>query len=388
MRYSAASFHFCGYWLLQFNSVESELSFARVTVADPCLADLPEMAATSTPPSSFGSPFFQQTSDGLEPPSSGRSGLSQKSLLSSKTVNHEYYQANFATQPGTADSSPVVIGSPPIDIPRTNRRDMGMFLGSSKPVLTAGFTTTSRSTSRGEDFNHDILDGLRGGKGSLSSDPSMDGQLGHMMAQIVPSSPENESLAATNRQFDNLAVQESNGIQHMDSGVVANGKAPWDMMSVVDAPCSQAIGNGTLSHGLQSGGSSASKSTSNPEFEPAFLFDHGRNHGSSGVVSDSTLDGSPLHEDLNTGEDAESLDAHSKSEDNEGAEQADDVWEGAMFPFCEEGELLEHKKACMVSGMNMFFLLKLYDSVAKSERVLSWHEVVANKLNYLKLVLR
>lgn len=38
--------------------------------------------------------------------------------------------------------------------------------------------------------------------------------------------------------------------------------------------------------------------------------------------------------------------------------------------------------------MNMFFLRKLYDSVAKSERVLSWHEVVANKLNRLKLVLK
>lgn len=39
-------------------------------------------------------------------------------------------------------------------------------------------------------------------------------------------------------------------------------------------------------------------------------------------------------------------------------------------------------------GVNMFFLLKLYDSVAKSERVLSRHEVVASKLNCLKLVLK
>ncbi|KAL3693422.1 hypothetical protein R1sor_007073 [Riccia sorocarpa] len=37
-------------------------------------------------------------------------------------------------------------------------------------------------------------------------------------------------------------------------------------------------------------------------------------------------------------EDAESTDALSKSEDNDGVYTGDDVWEGAMFPFCEEGK--------------------------------------------------
>jgi hypothetical protein len=58
-------------------------------------------------------------------------------------------------------------------------------------------------------------------------------------------------------------------------------------------------------------------------------------------VSEGTLDRSPRNEDLSGAtDDAESVDAHSKSEDNEGIEQGDDVWEGAMFPFCEDGEFL------------------------------------------------
>lgn len=243
------------------------------------------------------------------------------------------------SQPVSAKAGTIVIGSPPIDIPRLNQRDIGMFSGYAKQGLTAGFATTGRAMSRGGDVNHDMLEGLRGGRGPLSSEASIAGQLGHPMAQIVATSADDESLTVPTRHFEDLGVQENEAAQHLDTVAAANGKTPWDMLSTTKASHTQVVGNGSLPHGLHSGGSSTSKSTSNPEFEPAYLYDHDRHHGSSGVVSEGTLDGSPAHEDMNgTTEDAESVDAHSKSEDNEGVEQGDDVWEGAMFPFCEEGE--------------------------------------------------
>lgn len=81
-------------------------------------------------------------------------------------------------------------------------------------------------------------------------------------------------------------------------------------------------------------GSGNGAANNSSDFDPAFVIDLNRNH----VMSDSPSDGSPGH---GTAEDAESEDtegAHSKSEENENAEPGDvDVWEGSMFPFCEEG---------------------------------------------------
>ncbi|KAG0623769.1 hypothetical protein M758_3G200500 [Ceratodon purpureus] len=264
--------------------------------------DLPGVGAIDTPPSSFGSPpYFHQTQQGLE---RGRS---------------ELYQASFAPEAFSADPGAAVIGSP-INIPRSDQRDIGMFTGYIKPAVAAGFP----ASGSGGDVNGDHeLDGASVGEGS--SRP-LDGHLGQPIGQLGSISMNSDSVAATSRQFENLILQENGGMQHIHSGAVATG---------------QVMANGSLTHGMQPADAPTTVSVLNPKnFEAAFIMDHYRNHGSSVVMSDSPLDGSPAHGDISgTAEDAESEDTegtHSKSEENENGEQGEDVWEGSMFPFCEE----------------------------------------------------
>lgn len=281
--------------------------------------DSPDVVTTDTPPSSFGSPpYFHQTQRGLEAPVTGRSALSNGHLLRSKSGGCELYQENFNP---AAEAGAVVMGSP-INIPRVEQqRDMGMFPNYIKP----GVSATGFSNSGGSDNSADP----GGSVGEGPSDPQPITQLG------TPGS--DDSVSITNRQLENLALHENGAI----SGVLrtGNGKSRWDMIPVV--------ANGSLPQGKKQTSDPPTKtSILNPEFEAAFVFDDCGIHGSGGVVSDSPLDGSPAHGDniSGTAEDAESEDtegARSKSEENENAEQGDDVWEGSMFPFCEEGEFLQ-----------------------------------------------
>jgi hypothetical protein len=261
--------------------------------------------ATDTP--SFGSPpYFHQTQQGLEPSLTGRS---------------ELYQANFAPEAFSADLGAAVIG-PPINIPRSEQRDIGMFTGYIKPGVAVGLP----ASGRGGDVNHDHeLDGASVGEGS--SGP-LDGQLGQPIAHLGSTPMNDDPVAVTNRQFENLILQENGGIQHLHSGAVAT---------------SQVVANGSHPHEMQPSDIPTTISLLNPKkFEAAFIMDHYISHGSSVVMSDSPLDGSPAHGDISgTAEDAESEDtegAHSKSEENENGERGEDVWEGSMFPFCEEGK--------------------------------------------------
>jgi hypothetical protein len=233
-----------------------------------------------------------------------------------------------------------------------HRRDVGMLSGYAKSDQTTGCTSPGRSTNRGRDGNNTRFEGLkRNGSGPISSDISIDGQLNHTVAHIPAPTGDTESMVVTNHMFGDLGLQETQRIEHLDLGAERNVKSPWDTRSTAKVSGVQSVGNGGLSLGLHSGSSSTSKSNTNPEIESAFLYNHDGHQGSSGVVSEGTLDGSPAHEDLNGAiDDAESVGAHSKSEDNEGVEHGDDVWEGAMFPFCE-GEIL------LLKGQLMFKLL-------------------------------
>ena len=281
-------------------------------------ADLPGVVATDTPPSSFGSPpYFHQThQQGLEPSLTGRS---------------EFYQASFTPEAYSADSGAAVVGSP-INIPRAEQRDIGMFSDRYiKPgVNAAGFP----ASGRGGDPNHDELDGAAG-VGEGSSGP-LDGQLGQPIAQLGSTPMNSDSVAVTSRQFENLILQDNGGMQHIHSGPVATG---------------QVVANGSLPHGMQLADTPAISVLNGQKFEVAFVMDHYRNHGNSVVMSDSPLDGSPAQGDISgTAEDAESEDiegAHSKSEENENGEQGEDVWEGSMFPFCEEGEFSSSERGFM-----------------------------------------
>lgn len=266
-------------------------------------ADLPEVVPTDTPPSSFGSPpYFHQTQPGIEP---------------SLTDRPELYQTSFKPKTFTADPGAAVVGSP-INIPRAEQRDTGMFAGYTKPSVSAGFPANS---GRGGASHHVELDGAS----VEGSSEILDGRLHQPISQIGTTPVNDDYVAATTRQIS--MDFENDGVQHMCSGVVATGK--WSN--------GQVVANGSLPHGMQSAGNLTTTSVLNPEFDPAFVIDLNRNH----VMSDSPLDGSPAHGDTSgTAEDAESEDtegAQSKSEENENAEQGDDVWEGSMFPFCEEG---------------------------------------------------
>ncbi|KAG0554174.1 hypothetical protein KC19_12G069500 [Ceratodon purpureus] len=291
--------------------------------------DFPDVVTADTPPSSFGSPpYFHQIQQGLEPPMTGRTAMSHGHLLRSKAGGSELYQANFNPIETTAEQGGVVIG-PPINIHRAEQREVGMFGGYNKPGVSAGFPPSVKSVNA----SHDELHGASVDRGL--SDP-LDGQVGQSIAQLGTTPANDDSVSITNRQFENLALPENGGIQQMRSGVSMNGQSRWEM-----TPTGQVVANGSLPHGMQSADSPTMTSVLNPEFEAAFLIDHSRNPVHRGVPSDSPLDGSPAHGDISgTADDAESEDtegARSKSE-NENAEQGDDVWEGSMFPFCEEGK--------------------------------------------------
>ena len=291
-------------------------------------ADLPDVVTADTPPSSFGSPpYLHQTQRSLEPPMTGRTFLSHGHLLRSEAGCSELYQASFNPIAVNAEPGAVVIGSP-INIPRAEQRDVRMFAGYIKPGVSAGFPTSGRIGNA----YPDQVDGASVDEG-LSG--PLDGQVGQPIAQLGTTPASGDSVSITNRQFENLVLQENGGMQQIHSGVLVNGQS-WDL-----APTGQVVANGSLPHGMQSADNPTTTSVLKPEFEAAFLVDRSRNHGRSGVVGDSPLDGSPAHGDISgTADDAESEDtegARSKSE-NEIAEQGDDVWEGSMFPFCAEGE--------------------------------------------------
>ena len=258
----------------------------------------------------------------------GRTARSHGHLLRSKAGGSELYQASFNSIAIAAEPGAVVIGSP-IKIPRAEQRNVRLFTGYVKPGVSPGFPASGRSGNANRDQLHGAS--VDGGL----SDP-LDGQVGQPIAQLGTAPVNDDSVSITNRQFENLALQENGGMQQIRSGVSMNGQSRWDM-----TPTGQVVANGSLPHGMQSADSPTATSVLNPGFEAAFLIDHSRNGGRTVAANDSLLNGSPANGDVSgTADDAESEDtegARSKSE-NENAKQGDDVWEGSMFPFCEEGE--------------------------------------------------
>ncbi|CAM6025993.1 unnamed protein product [Sphagnum balticum] len=236
---------------------------------------------------------------------------SQGKLSSPKGGTAEFSQGSFGSHGGNSEGGVISSGSLPLYISMPHQRDVGMLSGYVKRDPTAWHVNPGRSTNRVSDVSQDTLKDLkRNGSGPVSSEVSIDGQPNHAVTQNPAPIGDAESMVVTNQEFCDVRLQGTESVE-----------------------------DGALSLGLQSGCSSASKPNTDSEFESEFLYNHDGHQGSSGVVSEGTLDGSPAHEDLNGAtDDGESVDANSKSEDNEAAEQGEDVWEGAMFPFCEEGE--------------------------------------------------
>lgn len=279
-------------------------------------ADLPEGAVTDTPPSSFGSPpYFPQTQPaGIEP---------------SLTERSEFYQTSFRPKTFTAGSGAAAVTGSSINIPRVEQRDTGMYADFiNKPSgLSTGFPAHSGRV--GADSSHDDLHDASVDEGSSEI---LDAQLGQIGTTPVN---DNYMAAATRQLSENLILQENNNgvVQHMRSGVnVSAGGWPNG---------AQVVANGATGN-LTTTTTSTKSSVLSPEFDPAFVLDdQNRNHV---MLSDSPVDGNPPHRDASVmAEDAESSEdtegSRSKSEENEiHAEQGDvDVWEGSMFPFCEEG---------------------------------------------------
>ncbi|XP_024362578.1 autophagy-related protein 18h [Physcomitrium patens] len=285
--------------------------------------DLPDLI-TAYSPSSFGSPpYFRQTQQGLEPPLSGRSELSHRHLLRFKAGCADPYQTSFSPQELTAEPGAAVMVSP-INIPRAEQRDLGMFTDYTKPGVSVGFS----ATGKGGIVNHDKVDGSFVGVGPSDA---LVVQLSQLNSQLGTTPVSNDSVTATKPQSENMALNENGGMQLMRSGVSADQKGLWDMI-----PTGQVVANGSFPRDNQSTDSPTTTSSLNPEFEAGFLINQCR----SGVVSGSPLDESPVVGDIvGMAEDGESEDTegvHSKSEDNENAERGDDAWEGSMFPFCED----------------------------------------------------
>jgi hypothetical protein len=300
-----------------------------------------DFSVTSTRSLSLEAPsasYFHGAQQGLHPPSVGRPGSSQGRLSSPKGGTAEFFQGSFGSHGGNSEGAGISSGSLPLYISMPHQRDVGMLSGYVKPDPTAWYVNPGRSTNRVSDVSQDTLKDLkRNGSGPVSSEVSIDGQLNHAVTQNPAPIGDSESMVVTNQEFCDVRLQGAEVIKQWSPGAQRNIKSLWEMRSTAKVSGVQSVEDGALSLGLQSGCSSASKPNTDSEFESEFLYNHDGHQGSSGVVSEGTLDGSPAHEDLNGAtDDGESLDANSKSEDNEAAEQGDDVWEGAMFPFCEE----------------------------------------------------
>nr|XP_024358119.1 autophagy-related protein 18h-like isoform X1 [Physcomitrium patens]XP_024358120.1 autophagy-related protein 18h-like isoform X1 [Physcomitrium patens]XP_024358121.1 autophagy-related protein 18h-like isoform X1 [Physcomitrium patens] len=285
--------------------------------------DLSVVIAADTPPSSFGSPpYFHQIHQSLESPVSGRSELSLGHSFRSRTVVPEVYQDSFAPTAVTSEPVTTMVTGSPINILRAEQRELCVYTDYIKPGVSAGRDGIS---------NHENIDGASIGDGPSDVDNVQRVQPNALLG----STPVIEDpVAIANSQFKDMVLQENGGMQHIRSGVLANGTNCWDMI-----PTDQVTADGSYKHDNPSAHVPTPTSGSNPEFEDASLIDHRRNHGSSGVASDSPLNESPAHGGISgMAEDAESEDVEgtqSKSEQNEKAEHGDDVLEGSMFPFCE-----------------------------------------------------
>jgi len=270
-----------------------------------------DSVTADTPPSSFGSPpYFHQSQQGLAAAVTGRSA---GHLLRSKSGGCELFEESFNP---IGDSGAVVMGSG-INIPRVEQRDMFSNYMTGGVSVGGGFPDSGGSGS-GEHDGGSVVGG------------SSDGRMGQGVSEVGTAGSDDP----VSRELEDLGLQEG-GVKR--SGVLSagNGKSRWDMRG-----SGQVVANGSQE---QRAGTGTTTSDLNPEFEAAFVMEGRGIRGSGGDVSDSPLDNSPGDGDVGgTGEDAESEDTEggrSKSEENESAEQGDDVWEGSVFPFCEEGEL-------------------------------------------------
>ncbi len=335
-----------GHDLPSFNSQSCRTEFLLIfwmKITSLGCAETPDFSVTSTHSLSLEAPsasYFPGAQQGLHPPSVGRPGSSQGRLSSPKGGTAEFFQGSFGSHGGNSEGAGISSGSLPLYISMPHQRDVEMLSGYVKPDPIAWYVNPGRSTNRVSNVSQDTLKDLkRNGSGPVSSEVSIDGQLNHAVTQNPAPIGDAESMVVTNQEFCDVRLQGTEVIKQWSPGAQRNIKSLWEMRSTAKVSGVQSVEDGALSLGLQSGCSSASKPNTDSEFESEFLYNHDGHQGSSGIVSEGTLDGSPVHEDLNGAtDDGESVDANSKSEDNEAAEQGDDVWEGALFPFCEEGK--------------------------------------------------
>ncbi|CAM6097584.1 unnamed protein product [Calypogeia fissa] len=287
--------------------------------------DYPEISAAGTPPSSFESSpsFFHHSQQGGGAPSAfGR--IPVQGML--KQTSTDFLQPTQPVSSAVSETGVVAIGSPPMGIPRPARREIEIRAGYSSP-----FTKTEGEVDIGSVFSHSMRSSGRGGQTSLEN---MNREL---MTAGFPTEPpkygpdsnttimegNNGSVNALDGQmmamFEQMGLEDTGTHQSEDSPI-PSGHKPWDM-GLDNAGAAPLVR-------LSSGGNS----TLGSDGGPAFIFSHERLNGGQeeSHVSFHT-------QDNGVAEDGESADDRSKSEDNEGGDPGDDVWEGAMFPmFCEE----------------------------------------------------
>uniref|UniRef100_A0A7I4EFI3 BCAS3 domain-containing protein n=1 Tax=Physcomitrium patens TaxID=3218 RepID=A0A7I4EFI3_PHYPA len=246
--------------------------------------------AVADTPSSFGSPpCFREAQQGLESLVMGRTELSHGPLLQSK------------------DGTVIISG-----VEQTDSRVVSDYI---KPGVCARFS----DSDTGGNANHDHLDrsNVDGGQSEI-----MGGQLGQPIARLATTMTNAKSVAIIDRQSEDSISQENGGVYHIRSEALVNETSYCDLM-----PSGEVVANGCLPHDT-----SQTTSVLNPEFEAAFLMDLDRQH----VVIDCPLNGRHMNGTADDADSEATEGAHSKNEDNEDAGQGDDIWEGHVFPFCED----------------------------------------------------
>ncbi|KAG6543390.1 hypothetical protein Mapa_015304 [Marchantia paleacea] len=292
--------------------------------------DFPEIPVGGITPSSFDSPpslFHHPQQQGSGVPTPFGRNPSQGAVINTKYMNTEYSPSNISSEPLNSVAGVVgahATGSPPLNIERLGRRDVryssGHIPSSIKDEGEVGVVSGFEPSSpRGE---HDSLETLSRGV-QLASNLQAEAHNYGQETKVDSVHGDEGIIDGVNSQimalYDHMSLEEIGTHQSEDSPV-PSGHQPWDM-GLDNADMEPLIR-------LSPGGIVARDLDERPDFL------YGQRH----EVDQQAAEAGRLTQDSRkVAEDVESTDAQSKSEDNDGVDPGDDVWEGAMFPFCEEG---------------------------------------------------
>ncbi|KAL2634216.1 hypothetical protein R1flu_005695 [Riccia fluitans] len=295
--------------------------------------DFPEISLGGNTPSAFDSPpsyFHHPQQQGAGAPAPFERIPAQGALLSPNQRSDAKFESSFKSQPlseATGVDRTHTAVSPPLNFQRLGRRDVRLNSGYSAPSIGDDEEVGSVSgndpsvESSGPRVEHETQEAL-GRKLSgvhLSSDLHVETKEYQQESKVEAGNRGEGVIGGLNggimALYDHMSPEDLGAHESQDSPIPSHHQ-PWDL----------ALDNADMEPliRLSPGGIVARDLDDRPEFL------YGRTH----EIGQAVAGMGHVQETGKVPEDAESTDAHSKSDD--AVDPGDDAWEGAMFPFCEE----------------------------------------------------